>query len=223
MTYYDDICIGSSISSLLYATTIKNKKILIIEKDNYIGGAWRVNSDNYKSIDLVGHLIVPTNDIIGKKIIEYFKKLNIELEVIKKKDFIFETDNYRSNGKQGKPIICRNGWVSFNNRLINYVNTFDNIKIIKNGGWHFSNIKTPEEIEVKYKSYLHHFEYEKSLLKLDEIKKFIKNKRAIYDLTADKYEEKMGNGAYLKRFDQSLLPKFIQDNKKKFVKWFDQN
>ena len=31
-----------------------------------------------------------------------------------------------------------------------------NIKFIEKGGWHFSNIKTAEEIEYKLKSYLHH-------------------------------------------------------------------
>ena len=135
-------------------------------------------------------------------------------KVIKMKDFI--SPQWARNIKCKKYPKYRID-ILFNNTK------FNNIEIIKNGGWHFSNIKTPEEIEVKYKSYLHHFEYEKSLLNLDEIKNFIKNKRAIYDLTADKYEDKMGNGAYLKRFEQSLLPKFIQDNKKKFIKWFDQN
>ena len=32
------------------------------------------------------------------------------------------------------------------------------IKFIEKGGWHFSNIKTAEEIEHKLKSYLHHRE-----------------------------------------------------------------
>ena len=37
---------------------------------------------------------------------------------------------------------------------------YQNIKIINNGGWHFSNIKTPANIEKKMKTYLHHREYE---------------------------------------------------------------
>ena len=34
------------------------------------------------------------------------------------------------------------------------------VKIINNGGWHFSNIKTPKEIEHKLRSYLHHREFD---------------------------------------------------------------
>ena len=34
------------------------------------------------------------------------------------------------------------------------------IKIINDGGWHFSNIKTAAEIEYKLKSYLHHREFD---------------------------------------------------------------
>ena len=112
MNYYDYIFIGASIPCLLASTTI-NKKILIIEKDKYIGGAWRVNCDNYKNTDLVGHLIVPTNNLIGNRIIKYFKMFDLELEYINSKDFLFETYSYRSNNKEGTPIIAKNGWTDF--------------------------------------------------------------------------------------------------------------
>ena len=129
---YDYIFIGSSIPCLLSATTIPNKKILIIEKDEYFGGAWRINSDKYKNIDLVGHLIVPTNNKVGNKIIDYFKRIDLELAFIKKEHFIFETEGFKSNGKQGDSIICKNGWTDFCNKIMNYITTFENIKIIKN-------------------------------------------------------------------------------------------
>ena len=37
---------------------------------------------------------------------------------------------------------------------------FNSIKIINDGGWHFTNIKTPKEIELKFRSYLHHREFD---------------------------------------------------------------
>ena len=43
------------------------------------------------------------------------------------------------------------------------------VKIINNGGWHFSNIKSAEEIEHKLKSYLHHLEFDINPLSIDEI------------------------------------------------------
>lgn len=133
MNHYDYIFIGSSIPCLLSSTTINNnKKILIIEKDNYIGGAWRISCDKYKYIDLVGHLIVPTNNIIGDKIISFFKNIDLKLEYINKNDFVFETDTYKSNNKNGTPIIARNGWTDFFNKILSYVQSFKNINIITN-------------------------------------------------------------------------------------------
>ena len=44
--------------------------------------------------------------------------------------------------------------------LIFQIIKYNNIKIIEEGGWHFSYIKNPEDIEKKLKSYLHHREYD---------------------------------------------------------------
>ena len=101
---------------------------------------------------------------------------------------------------------------------------YNSIDFIKDGGWHFSNIKSPEEIEIKYKSFLHHYEFEQSLFNLNKIKNLMQNKRAIYDFTVDKKNEnKIGNGENLEKYDNSYLPKFLIKNKKKFKDWFDKN
>ena len=132
MNHYDYIFIGASISNLLASTTLKNKQILIIEKDEYIGGAWRIDTEYYKNIDLVGHLIVPTTDKSGDKIINYFKNIDLQLEKINKKDFSFETESYRSNNKQGTPIIAKYGWTDFYCKIYQYIKNIDCIKILKN-------------------------------------------------------------------------------------------
>jgi len=129
---YDYIFIGASISNLLASTTLKNKQILIIEKDKYIGGAWRIDTEYYKNMDLVGHLIVPTNNIIGNKIIEFFKNIGLQLEYIDKNNFVFETKRYSGNGKQGTPIISKYGWVDFYHKIVGFIKQFDNIKIVNN-------------------------------------------------------------------------------------------
>ena len=46
---------------------------------------------------------------------------------------------------------------------------YNNIYFVDDGGWHFTNIKTPEEIDKKLRSYLHHPEYEKSKIGPKEI------------------------------------------------------
>ena len=99
---------------------------------------------------------------------------------------------------------------------------FNNIKIIDNGGWHFTNIKTPEDIEIKLKSYLHHREFELSKTSLNDIYNIINSKNAIYNLGVDQRNwKKIGTGKKLENLDDNNLPKYIVDNKKKFFDWFD--
>ena len=43
-------------------------------------------------------------------------------------------------------------------------------KFIENGGWHFSNIKKPEDIDFKMKNFAHHLEYEESGINIDKFK-----------------------------------------------------
>ncbi|MBT6754388.1 MAG: hypothetical protein HOA86_00040 [Gammaproteobacteria bacterium] len=95
------------------------------------------------------------------------------------------------------------------------------IKILNNGGWHFSNIKTPKEIEHKLRSYLHHREFDQQPLSVEEIDKIIKNKQAIYDLKVDKTVNKIGNGSILQKFEMSKLPNYIQINKDNLKEWID--
>ncbi|MDC1049967.1 hypothetical protein OAQ73_04140 [Candidatus Pelagibacter sp.] len=95
------------------------------------------------------------------------------------------------------------------------------IKIIDDGGWHFSNIKTAKEIEFKLKSYLHHREFDENPLSINEIEKIIQDKQAIYDLTVDKTTKKIGNGNKLKKFELEKLPIYIQLNKDNYKEWMD--
>ena len=98
---------------------------------------------------------------------------------------------------------------------------FTSIKIINDGGWHFSNIKTPKEIEFKLRSYLHHREFDLNPLSVDQINEIIKNKQAIYNLKVDKTDNKIGNGNFLKKFELNKLPEYIISNQNKFSDWID--
>ena len=100
-------------------------------------------------------------------------------------------------------------------------NKYTNIKFIKNGGWHFTNIKTPEEIRHKLSSYLHHREFDLNPLSSSEIDELIKNKKAIYDLNADKRSQKFGNGIELENYDIKKLPNYIYKNLDKFKDWIN--
>ena len=98
---------------------------------------------------------------------------------------------------------------------------YTSTKVINDGGWHFSNIKTPKEIEFKLRSYLHHREFDLNPLSVTQIDEIIRNKQAIYDLKVDKTVNKIGNGSILKNFDLNKLPEYIVTNKNKFLDWID--
>tara|TARA_B000000475_G_C15574036_1_gene273530 strand:- start:40 stop:459 length:420 start_codon:yes stop_codon:yes gene_type:complete len=95
------------------------------------------------------------------------------------------------------------------------------VKLVENGGWHFSNIKTPAEIEYKLKSYLHHREFDENPISISEINEIIKNKQAIYNLKVDKKTNKIGDGSQLEKYSLDKLPKFLQDNLDNYKEWID--
>ena len=96
------------------------------------------------------------------------------------------------------------------------------IKIIENGGWHFSYLKSPENIEKKLKSYLHHTEYELNPVGIKNIKEMIVNKKTIYNLKVDSRSNKFDGGNKLEKIDLNLLPSYILKNKKKFKEWIEE-
>ena len=100
-------------------------------------------------------------------------------------------------------------------------NKYNNIKIINNGGWHFSYIKSAEDIDKKLKSYLHHREYDENPVGTEKIKEMIKNKKTIYNLKVDMRSNKFDDGNELKKINLDLLPSYISENKDKFNEWIE--
>ena len=98
---------------------------------------------------------------------------------------------------------------------------YNNINFIKDGGWHFTNIKSAEEIDNKFKNYLHHLEYEESGLKVDDVRKIISEKKIIYDHSADKRNNKWNSQINLIKEADTHLPDYIVNNKAKFKSWID--
>ena len=98
---------------------------------------------------------------------------------------------------------------------------YSNLSFIKNGGWHFTCLKTPEELEKKLLNFAHHYEFEQSGLDLNDIKKLIKEKRVMYDHTVDQKGYKWSGKSILKKIDINLLPDHISYNKKKYSDWLD--
>jgi beta-1,4-mannosyl-glycoprotein beta-1,4-N-acetylglucosaminyltransferase len=100
---------------------------------------------------------------------------------------------------------------------------YNDVFFVQDGGWHFTNIKTPEEIDKKLRSYLHHIEYDQSNIGAKEIDKMIKEKKPVYDLLANSSEAKFRSQKKLKTVDMNELPIYLQKNKEKFNEWILKN
>ena len=99
---------------------------------------------------------------------------------------------------------------------------YNNIKFVDGGGWHFSYLKTPDKIEKKLKSYLHHIDYDKNPIGVNNITEIIKNKKTIYNLKVDQKENKFDAKNDLVKIDINELPKYIIDNLDKFETWIEK-
>tara|TARA_B110001450_G_scaffold81388_1_gene77138 strand:+ start:1535 stop:2416 length:882 start_codon:yes stop_codon:yes gene_type:complete len=97
-----------------------------------------------------------------------------------------------------------------------------NLRIIKDGGWHFTNIKSPQELFKKMKNFGHHDEFDLSGLTVEDLKKKIENKKVFYNHFADKENLDKWNFEYdLKIISDKLLPAYLSKNKEKYREWFE--
>ena len=165
-----------------------------------------------------------------------FNKINEKIVMFKQDMFYYKFNLYLPNliwaGTKAcqKKYLISPQWLrnikdrkysSFRLDTIFSKNKYKSIKFIVNGGWHFTNIKNAKEIEHKLKSYLHHREFDEDPLSVKQIEEIIKNKRAIYNLSVDKTENKIGNGNKLEKYELNKLPIYIQKNLDNLKEWID--
>ena len=98
---------------------------------------------------------------------------------------------------------------------------YSNLYFIKNGGWHFTCLRTAEDLEKKLLNFAHHYEYEESGLNIDNLKQLIAEKKVMYDHTADQKEFKWSGKSVLKNLDTNLLPEYVSSNLDKYSDWLD--
>ena len=102
-------------------------------------------------------------------------------------------------------------------------NKYMNIKFIKDGGWHFTNMKNPQEIFTKLSSFLHNVDFKLSGLTLDDIKKMVSEKKILYDHFADqKKVNRWDSQVVLEPLELSFLPEYVSSNKEKFKEWLEK-
>ena len=110
-------------------------------------------------------------------------------------------------------------------RLDTYLskNKYINVNLVENGGWHFTQIKSSKDIFSKLNTFAHHVDFKGSGLKLDDISKAVKEKKILYDHSADKdmQDHKWIGTKTLKRTSLKLMPNYISKNQSKFKDWID--
>ena len=96
------------------------------------------------------------------------------------------------------------------------------LEIINDGGWHFTNMKTPEKLYEKLKNFGHHDEFDESGIDLNFIKSKISNKEVFYDHFLDKKDPNKWRSNYkLKKVSSSVLPEYLANNHQKYQNWFE--
>ena len=99
-----------------------------------------------------------------------------------------------------------------------------NVKILDNGGWHFTEIKSPEEIYQKHKNDEHHDEFELTGITQNDVEEMVKNNYIPYDHQADgkdlSKKWNRDNRIKLIKVNDNQLPKYLTENKKNYKKWF---
>jgi beta-1,4-mannosyl-glycoprotein beta-1,4-N-acetylglucosaminyltransferase len=91
-----------------------------------------------------------------------------------------------------------------------------NLNYIREGGWHFTSIKHPEEVHYKLSNFLHHLEFEKSNISISDLKKIIEEKKVVYDHNVDKRAYKWNASISLIKVSDNQLPEYLIKNKNKY-------
>ena len=178
------------------------------------------DNDEIPNLDTINIKDIKENFIIFNQLFFYYK-FNLLYDKIKwpgtkacKKKYLTNFSNLRNLKNKKYPFWRIDTYFSKIKKI--------NLKIIENGGWHFTNIKTPEDLFFKLSNFGHHDEFELSNLTTEKLRDKIKNKEVFYDHTADKKTKLRWDSTYkLKKFEDTFLPEYLIQNKTKLKEWFD--
>ena len=103
-------------------------------------------------------------------------------------------------------------------------NKYINVKIIENGGWHFTNIKNNQDLFYKLMNYGEHNEFENSGLTEEDLKNLINKKQLYFDHTVDKTsDKKYSSKIELSIEDKKYLPDYLILNIERYSEWFHKD
>jgi len=99
------------------------------------------------------------------------------------------------------------------------IKKYNSVFFVKDGGWHFTNLKTPKEIYYKFSNYLHHREFEHSNLSIKDINHMVKKNISIYNHEVEKSRSKFDGKIKLSKLSKKNLPNFLLKNLSLYKKW----
>ena len=205
--------INLSYNYMLRAISEASDNDLIILSDN--DEIPNLNSQQFKN---------SKKDIIIFKQLFFYYKLNLFYDLVpwygskaaKKKNLL--SMSWLRNLKNKEYPFWRIDTLFSNTKYIN-------LEIIKDGGWHFTNLMTAEKLYEKLKNFGHHDEFEISGMTVDDLQKKIDKKEVFFNHFVDKekYKERWNYNYKLKKIGLEKLPKYLQlnHNQLKLKNWFD--
>jgi len=177
------------------------------------------DNDEIPNLDSKAFLNCKKNIILFKQLFFYYKfDLFYDLmpwygsKACKKKSL--KSFSWLNNLKGKKYPFWRLDTLFSQNKLIN-------LEVINDGGWHFTNLKSPKDLYEKFNNFGHHDEFIDSGITIEKLKYYIDNGIVFYNHFADQKAQNKWNYNYkLKKINNELLPKYLVDNKDKYKNWF---
>ena len=174
--------------------------------------------DEIPNLESLDKEAVKNNILLFKQKIFYYK-FNLQhsnmnwfgSKACKKK--IFKNFNWLRNVKNKKYPFWRMDTYFSNTK-------YSNLRIVDNGGWHFSKVKNEKDIFYTLSNYGEHNEFELSGLTEADIKNLISNQQLYFNHSGDKKSDnKYSAKIKLNKIPIDNMPKYLRDNYLKYKEW----
>ncbi len=100
-------------------------------------------------------------------------------------------------------------------------NKYQNVSIVKNGGWHFSNLKSLNDLMIKYQNDENYSEFLQKGYDQKYIEQLINRKAIGLNHKADKKSKEKFSETHLEKYNLEKLPSYLINNLEKYDSWFD--
>jgi beta-1,4-mannosyl-glycoprotein beta-1,4-N-acetylglucosaminyltransferase len=207
-----------------------NSLLRINQSYDFMLNAIKDTSDN----DLI---CLSDNDEIPNFDSEVFKKSNKDIFIFKQLFFYYKFNLfydlmpwYGTKACKKKKLVSLSWLRNLKNKQYPFwrldtifsKTKYNNLQIVENGGWHFTNLKTANEIHTKLSNFGHHNEFDVSGVTVKDIQKCIDNRIVNYNHFADQSADNKYTANYkLQLVEDKILPRYLINNKKELKEWFD--